>query len=275
MVVFPNAKINLGLRILSKREDGYHNLNTVFFPIQSCDALEIITQSRSDAPVEFSTSGREIPGDLETNLCLKAYHLLKKDFPQLPSIKVHLHKQIPMGAGLGGGSSDGAFMLKLLNEKFNLNINQDKLIEYALQLGSDCPFFIVNSPVLAESRGEIMKPILLNLNGKKITLVCPGIHISTKEAFSNVKPNKEVPSCEELVALPIERWRNTLINDFENSVFPSHPEIATIKEKLYELGAVYASMSGTGSTVYGIFEEYVDLKNIFPSHFEIIDTFVP
>jgi len=277
MVVFPNAKINLGLRVVSKRDDGYHNLNSVFFPVNTLDALEVVTYSSAELhpAIRFTSTGREIPGDAENNLCVKAYRLLKKDFPQLPSIHMHLHKQIPMGAGLGGGSSDGAFALKLLNEKYNLNVSQDTLIDYALQLGSDCPFFILNQPVVAESRGEIMKPIHLNLSGKKIILVCPGIHISTKETFSAIQPNDAVESCEKVVSLPIDQWKDKLINDFESSVFPKYPQIQSIKEQLYIQGAQYASMTGTGSTVYGIFEKDVDLINIFPAHYEIINTFVP
>ena len=188
MVSFPNCKINLGLNIVNKRNDGYHDFETVFFPIHLKDALEIIEKEK----FEFSTSGLPIEGEPEKNLCIKAYQLLKKDFPQLPAVQMHLHKAIPMGAGLGGGSADGAFTLKLLNKKFDLSLSEKQLINYSLQLGSDCPFFILNKPCFATGRGEILEQIDLDLSEYKILIVHPAIHISTAWAFSTIKPLKPV-----------------------------------------------------------------------------------
>jgi 4-diphosphocytidyl-2-C-methyl-D-erythritol kinase len=275
MVVFPNAKINLGLRVVSKRSDGYHDLDTVFYPIPVTDILELITNRELNQPeFSFASTGLSIPGGIDQNLCYKAYQLLKKDHPDLPAIQVHLHKLIPMGAGLGGGSSDGAFMLTLLNEQYGLQLSNEQLKEYALQLGSDCPFFINNQPCAATGRGEIMKNIDLTLKGYHLVLVCPGIHVSTKEAFHNIVPHAANPTCEELVKKPLSEWKSTLINDFEIPVFSLYPAIGEIKKMLYDKGAIYASMTGTGSTVYGIFEREPDLENIFPSHYQIISKFV-
>lgn len=270
MIYFPNAKVNLGLRVTSRREDGYHDLDTVFFPVPLNDVLEVITQSVTTADaVTFTHSGIPIPGDESSNLCIKAYQLLKKDHPTLPPIFLHLHKHIPMGAGLGGGSSDGAFMLKLLNDKYKLGLGEDQLQAYALQLGSDCPFFIINQPVQATGRGEIMQPITCSLSSKTMVLVCPGIHVSTADAFRKITLSPNAPSCDSIVERPIQEWKEKLINDFEAPVFSAFPEIATIKEKLYDAGAVYASMTGTGSTVYGIFETSPAIKNLFPAHYQL------
>ena len=270
MIYFPNAKINLGLRVTSRREDGFHDLDTVFFPVPLHDVIEVITHSTSSADaITFTHAGIPIPGEALSNLCIKAYHLLKKDYPDLPSILLHLHKHIPMGAGLGGGSSDGAFMLKLLNDKYRLGIGEDQLRHYALQLGSDCPFFIINQPVQATGRGEIMQPITFALSSKTIVLVCPGIHVSTADAFRKIKLSPNAPACAAIVERPIQEWKNNLINDFEEPVFNAFPEIATIKEKLYNAGAAYASMTGTGSTVYGIFETSPTIKELFPAHYQL------
>jgi 4-diphosphocytidyl-2-C-methyl-D-erythritol kinase len=273
MIYFPNAKVNLGLRVTARREDGFHDLDTVFFPIPLNDVLEVITHSTDSADaVNFTQSGIPIPGDETSNLCIKAYHLLKKDHPNLPPILLHLHKHIPMGAGLGGGSSDGAFMLKLLNEKYRLGIGEDQLQRYALELGSDCPFFIINQPVQATGRGEIMQPISCSLSSKTMVLVCPGIHVSTADAFSKIKLSPNAPSCASIVEGPIHEWKDRLFNDFEAPVFSAFPEIATIKEKLYDAGAIYASMTGTGSTVYGIFETSPAIKSLFPAHYQLEST---
>jgi 4-diphosphocytidyl-2-C-methyl-D-erythritol kinase len=270
MICFPNAKINLGLRVTSKREDGFHDLDTVFFPVPLHDVLEVITDSKSSADaITYRHSGIPIPGDQSSNLCIKAYQLLKKDFPELPSILLHLHKHIPMGAGLGGGSSDGAFMLKLLNDKYRLGIGADQLQKYALALGSDCPFFIINKPVQATGRGEIMQPIACTLSSKTMVLVCPGIHVSTADAFRKIKLSPNAPSCSSVIERPIQAWKDDLINDFEEPVFSAFPEIGDIKEKLYGAGALYASMTGTGSTVYGIFEQSPSIKDLFPSHYQL------
>ncbi len=250
MISFPNAKINLGLYITEKRTDGFHNLETVFFPVGWSDALEI---AHSDK-LCFTTSGIAISGSPESNLVMKAYSLLQKDF-DLPQLKIHLHKQIPFGAGLGGGSADGAFMLRMLNHRFNLNISQAKLLEYAAVLGSDCPFFILNKPVFATGRGEIMNEINLNVKGLYLLLVKPSLEVSTARAFQNVVPQKPAVSLSELINLPVQDWKSNLVNQFESSVFPQYPEIAEIKAKLYDMGAVYASMSGSGSCVFGLFNE--------------------
>ena len=252
MIVFPNCKINLGLHILNKREDGFHNLETVFYPVGLSDVLEVIpSQNREN---EITVSGVTIEGNAENNICIKAYQLLKTDFPQLPSIKIHLHKTIPIGAGLGGGSADGAFMLKLLNNKFALGLSNQQLISYSLNLGSDCPFFINNKPSYATSRGEMLEEISLDLSTYKIVLVNPGIHINTGWAFSKASPALPKKSIKEIVQQPISTWRNELTNDFEKTVFAAHPSIEAIKAALYKQGALYASMSGSGSTVFGIFE---------------------
>jgi len=245
MVTFPNSKINLGLNIVGKRNDGYHDIETVFFPVHLRDALEVIEKEK----FEFSTSGFSIEGDPEKNLCIKAYHLLKNDFPQLPTVQMYLHKAIPMGAGLGGGSADGAFTLKLLNKKFELNLSEKQLINYSLQLGSDCPFFILNKPYFATGRGEILEQAELDLSEFKILIVHPAIHISTAWAFGNIKPVKPVRSINQIIQQPISTWKDELINDFEKPVFVKYPEIKKIKDKLYNGGEIYASMSGSGSSV--------------------------
>ncbi|MEY2587996.1 MAG: hypothetical protein RLY11_1845 [Bacteroidota bacterium] len=264
MVVFPNAKINLGLRITSKRNDGYHNLDTVFYPIPLFDILEVV----SSTSFQFQTSGKKIEGNQDTNLCIKAYQFLKKDFPQLPSINIHLHKNIPMGAGMGGGSADGAFMIKLLNEKFQLGLNDSQMSAYALQLGSDCPIFIHNKPSYATGRGELLEEISLDLSHYYLLLVSPGIHVSTAEAFKGIQPNEGITSSKEIIRLPINEWKDTLINDFEISVFENHPVLKSIKGKMYGLGAIYASMTGSGSTVYGLFNDAPNYKDTFDAAIE-------
>jgi 4-diphosphocytidyl-2-C-methyl-D-erythritol kinase len=267
MVVFPNAKINLGLNIVEKRSDGFHNLETVFLPIALNDILEIIINANAFEDVGFSSSGLIIDTTNQNNLCVKAYHLLKQDY-DLPAIKMHLHKQIPMGAGLGGGSADAAFTLQLLNTKFNLQITEEKLLEYALVLGSDCPFFIINKPCFATSRGEELQPIEMDLTNYKILIVNPRIHISTAQAFTNIKPSKPSISIKEIIQQPITSWVNNLVNDFEKPIFNVYPSLQNIKDTLYAKGAVYAAMSGTGSTFFGIFNKDFDEDNIsFEEHF--------
>jgi len=272
MICFPTCKINLGLRITNKRADGFHALETVFFPISIKDALEIIIEPDTNAaPITFTSSGLAINGDPSDNLCFKAYGLLKKDYPTIPNIKMHLHKTIPMGAGLGGGSADGAFTLVALNQLFNLQLSVDKLMQYALTLGSDCPFFIINTPAFASGRGEILKPINVNLDGYYIVIVNPGIAISTKLAFSLITPKVPDTNMEAIICEPVTLWKEKLINDFEQPIFNSFPELANIKETLYQKGAVYASMTGTGSTVFGIFPTSMmdTLSFNFPSHYFI------
>ena len=251
MVVFPDCKINLGLNILHKREDDFHNLETVFFPLEFNDVLEVVS---CDSKTEFINTGIS-GGELENNLCLKAYRLLKKDFPSLPEIKLHLHKIIPVGAGLAGGSANAAFTLTLLNEKFKLNIPFEKLLVYASQLGSDCPFFLINSPCFATGVGEKLMKLNLSLSSYKVLLVNPPIHISTKELFSKITPAIPSKSIKEIILQPIDSWKNELKNDFEPIVFSMFPQIEKLKESLYQHKAIYASMTGTGSTVYGIFNK--------------------
>jgi 4-diphosphocytidyl-2-C-methyl-D-erythritol kinase len=267
MVVFPNAKINLGLRITSKRSDGYHNLDTVFYPIGLCDVLEVVQHPSQE--IIFKSSGKKIEGSIDQNLCVKAYHLLKNDFPQLPGIQIHLHKHIPMGAGMGGGSADGAFMIKLLNEKFKLGLDHEKMEGYALQLGSDCPIFIKNKSCYATGRGEEMEEIQLDLSSYFILLISPGIHVSTAEAFKNVSPDSSIRSCKEIIQQPIDNWKDALINDFEKSVFLLHPVLKEIKEDLYAKGAIYASMTGSGSSFYGIFTSAPNSKHFVDNGYEV------
>jgi 4-diphosphocytidyl-2-C-methyl-D-erythritol kinase len=264
MILFPPAKINLGLRILRKRSDGYHDLDTCFYLIGLTDVLEILPA----AEMSLNVTGIVPPGNPDDNLCVKAWHLLKADFPSLPTVYMHLHKNIPTGAGLGGGSADGAYALRGLNEKFKLGLSREQLIEYAVQLGSDCPFFIHDTPCIGSGRGELLQPIDLSLKSYHILLINPGIHISTKEAFAGTTPIEDRKPIREIIAQPIESWQEELMNDFESSIFPNHPEIARIKQQLIDAGAVYASMSGSGSTVYGIFKgEPGRLK--FPEHYFI------
>ena len=257
MITYPNAKINLGLNIVEKRPDGYHNLETIFYPINLQDALEV-TQLDGEGEYALTLSGTPIEGDPDQNLVVKTYRLLKKDFPDMPAIDIHMYKHIPTGAGLGGGSADAAFMIKLLNEKFKLGLSIEKMEEYAATLGADCAFFIRNKPVFASGIGNIFEPIQLSLKGYYLVLVKPDIFVSTKDAFSLIQPMKPSQSLREIVRMPVETWRATMKNDFEDSVFKKFPEIAAIKDKLYDLGAIYASMSGSGSSVYGIFREQVE-----------------
>ena len=263
MIVFPNAKINIGLHITEKRADGFHNLETVFFPVGWSDVLEFVVAD----DVRFSSSGILISGDPEANLVMKAYRLLQNEFA-LPPLHIHLHKQIPFGAGLGGGSSDAAFMLLKLNESFNLNLSVEKLIEYAAFLGSDCPFFILNKPVFATGRGEIMHATTVSLNDMFILLVKPPVEVPTAKAFQYVTPKKSEVSLPELLQLPVSEWKDRVANQFESSVFQQYPIVEEVKHKLYEMGATYASMSGSGSCVFGLFQEEIgDVEKLFPALF--------
>jgi 4-diphosphocytidyl-2-C-methyl-D-erythritol kinase len=263
LVSFPNCKINLGLNIVRKREDGFHDLETVFYPIPLQDALEVITLSSANCN-QFKQTGIEIPGNSDNNICIKAWEVLKSDFPDLPFVSIHLHKTIPVGAGLGGGSADGAFMLKLLNRKFNLDLDENHLINYALLLGSDCPFFIKNKPVFATGRGEVLNDIDLDLTGFKFIIVNPGIHVSTATAFGSVSPRQPSENIMDIMRLSPAQWRGRLKNDFEEPLSKQHPEIAAITDALYEKGAVYSAMSGSGSTVFGIFEKEKEVVFDFP-----------
>jgi 4-diphosphocytidyl-2-C-methyl-D-erythritol kinase len=268
MISFPNSKINIGLNIVEKRSDGFHNIESVFYPVGLCDALEVIENTaKSTERIIFSSSGIEIPGDVSSNLCCRAYQLIANDY-SLPNVKIHLHKHIPIGAGLGGGSADAAFFIRLLNEKFELGLAWGEMHHYAKQLGSDCSFFISNKPVFVEGKGDEFESIKLDLGNYFIALVYPNIHINTAKAYSGVKPKKAVRSLEnDILSLPIEQWKKNIHNDFEDSVFLQFPELKSIKDELYLQGALYASMSGSGSTLYGIFKNETDFKKKFPNAF--------
>ena len=262
MIRFPNCKINLGISILEKLPDGYHRLETVFYPLGLSDILEILPSEK----MQVTVTGSRFPGSAEDNLCYKAWQLIQAEY-QVPPVQMHLHKIIPTGAGLGGGSSDAAFTLRMLNEMFELNLTDEQLMDLAARLGMDCPYFILNSPALGTGRGEILQPVRLNLKGYFLVLVKPEVHVSTKEAYAGVKPAPAAQSLIGLLKLPVTAWRDRMINDFEKSVIDKHPEIGHIKDLLYEEGAAYASMSGSGSAVYGIFREAPELKNTFPGCF--------
>lgn len=261
MLVFPNAKINLGLNITEKRPDGYHNLETIFYPVPVEDALEINILNEGNEKFRLHQAGMEIAGEAENNLVVKAYKLLDARF-NLPPIDIHLFKHIPSGAGLGGGSADAAFMLKLLNEKFNLGLATEELEDYAARLGADCAFFVRNQPTYAEGIGNIFSPITFSLKGYQIWLVKPDIFVSTKDAFARIRPHRPDRSLKDIVQLPVEEWKGIMVNDFEESVFPQFPAIREIKEEMYRQGAIYASMSGSGSSVYGIFKEDASLPEV-------------
>jgi 4-diphosphocytidyl-2-C-methyl-D-erythritol kinase len=266
MLSFPNCKINIGLNIVSRRPDGYHNLETVFYPVPLTDALELIrSDTRLETGVRFTQTGLIVAGNPADNLCVKAWQLLKKEYPELPAVEMHLHKVIPMGAGLGGGSADGAFALQLLNRFFQLDIPEEKLAALALQLGSDCPFFIHNRPAFATGRGENLEPIPLNLSKYRIVLVNPGIHISTAQAFTGIRPQTAALALKTAISQPLTAWKDSIVNDFESTVFPLFPALKEIKEELYRQGALYASLTGTGSTLYGIFPKVVLTSFPFPS----------
>ena len=258
MITFPNAKINLGLNIVEKRPDGYHNLETIFYPINLQDALEVTRRENNDKEYTLHISGAPLEGEPEDNLVVKAYKLLKKDYPGLLPVDIHMYKHIPAGAGLGGGSSDAACMIKLLNDKFSLGLSTERMEEYAVKLGADCSFFIRNKPVFATGIGNLFEPVELSLKGYHIILIKPDIFVSTRDAFAEIKPVRPAVSLKEIVKQPMETWKHSMKNDFEDSVFKKFPEIASIKDELYDLGAVYAAMSGSGSSVYGIFKAPIE-----------------
>lgn len=254
MICFPNAKINIGLYVTAKRSDGYHNIETVFFPVPVYDVLEIVPAP--DGNTRLLLSGLEISGDLSGNLTWKAWMLIARHFPEkVAPIHIYLHKVIPMGAGMGGGSADGTFMLSLLNTFFSLGLEDERLAELALELGSDCPFFVYNRPQLATGRGEILEEVILNVdwNGYKFCMVYPGVHISTAKAFSGIVPRKPAFDLRQTGTLSVTEWKDHIVNDFEEGIFPHYPELAAIKTYLYSKGALYASMTGTGSAFYAIF----------------------
>lgn len=249
MISFPNAKINLGLNVVEKRTDGYHNIETIFYPVDLCDILEIIPAS--DGRTEFRSTGLPIPGDPERNLCLQAYHLLCRDFDLTP-VKIHLHKLIPTGAGLGGGSSDGAQTLILLNEIFRLDLSTETRMDYARSLGSDCAFFLKNSPVYAHGRGDLFEDIAVDLSRFRIVIVVPDVHADTAASYKLINPSVPEYPVTKGIKLPVQKWKNQLFNDFELPFSRRFPVVREIKEYLYNRGAIYASLSGSGSAIYAI-----------------------
>ena len=267
MICFPNAKINIGLTIIEKRPDNFHNLETLFYPIPLTDILEIIEKNNDNGgKVELKVTGTDISCDPESNLCVKAYRLLDRDYG-IPPVQIMLHKVIPMGAGLGGGSSDGAFTLTLLNKTFNLNISNERLKAYAARLGSDCAFFVENEPAFGVQKGEVLIPSEVDLSHYFLVLVKPNVFVGTAEAYAGITPAKPELSLQEYTKWRIEKWKDFIVNDFEKSIFSKHPEIPRVKNLLYENGAVYASMSGSGSSVYGLFKEETNLRELFPDCF--------
>lgn len=277
MIVFPNAKINLGLRVTGRRSDGYHDLDTIFYPIPLCDALEVVPMTSSQqTDIQLHIVGAELEGALDDNLVVRAYRLLKGEFPDLPAVEVWLYKHIPSGAGLGGGSADATFMLRLLNTMFTLGLTDKRLETLSSTLGADCPFFVRNTAVRATGTGNVFSPVTLDLTGYRIVVVKPPVFVSTREAFSRIDRLLPAPPEgreEEPVEAPFplgEDWSEAFVNDFEQSVFPLHPELAAIKRKLYDAGATYASMSGSGSALYGLFPATVPClltPHDFPSCF--------
>ena len=268
MITFPIAKINLGLNIVERRPDSYHNLETVFYPVQIKDALELTimnTHFPSATDCDIKVTNMEVEGDEQRNLVVRAYQLLKQDFHQMPRVHAHLWKGIPTQAGMGGGSSDCAYTIRLLNEMFTLSLSEEQMISYAARLGADCPFFILSRPAYAEGIGERLQPVSLDLSSYYIGVVRPDIPVSTREAFSLIQPRKPAKCCREVVMQPMETWRDELTNDFEQSVFALHPEIGAIKQQLYDLGAVYAAMSGSGSSVFGLFRDEIKICEHFPA----------
>ena len=271
MITFPLAKVNLGLNVVERRTDGYHNLQTVFYPVPLTDALEVQPMDDrfpSDTECDLKVTNIRIEGDEQRNLVVRAYELLKRNYPQMPRIHVHLWKGIPTQAGMGGGSSDCAYMIRLLNDLFDLRLTKDEMVSYAARLGADCAFFIHSGPCYAEGIGDLLTPVSLNLGGGYIGVVRADIPVSTKDAFSRIMPHYPTRNCGEVVMQPVESWRKELTNDFEDSVFALYPEIGKVKERLYDLGAVYAAMSGSGSALFGLFREYPDMLNRdFPDMF--------
>lgn len=264
-IAFPIAKINLGLNVVRRHDDGYHDLETVFYPVPIKDALEISVMDEafpSSVSCDLKVTNISINGDEQRNLVVRAYNLLAGSYP-LPRLHAHLYKGIPTQAGMGGGSSDCAYMIRLLNETFNLGLNTDEMIRYAARLGADCPFFILSRPAYAEGIGERLQPIGLDLSGWHIAVVRPDIPVPTREAFSLITPRKPPINCRDIVMRPVETWRDALTNDFEHSVFTLHPEIGQIKQQLYDMGAAYASMTGSGSSVFGLFRNQIDLDGQF------------
>lgn len=266
MIAFPNCKINIGLNIVAKRSDGFHDIETVFYPLSLCDALEIVPSTRRDGTDEFILEGIPLNGDPNQNLCMKALRLMRNVLP-VESVKMVLLKKIPSGAGLGGGSSDAAFTLKMLNTYCNAGLSNYQMRVMAAQLGSDCAFFIDATPAFAHGKGDQLEGITVKLQGMTLVLVKPPVFVSTAEAYAGITPVSATASLKELIEQPISTWRGTIKNDFEKNIFPNHPTIAAVKEKLVEMGARYASMSGSGSSVFGIFDHPMNIAHSFPNCF--------
>ncbi len=265
MIHYPISKINIGLNVTEKRSDGFHNLETIFYPVQLQDALELVHSKK----FSFSASGIPIDGNINNNLVVKAYSLLKEEYNISP-VKVHLHKNIPMGAGLGGGSADAVEMLNMLDHLFDLKIEKQKLLDYALSLGSDCPFFVDPKPVFATGRGEVFSEVEVDLSSFHLILVKPAVHVSTAEAYSNIVPHKSRLSLKGLVQFPVNKWKGNITNQFEDFVFEKYPEVGELKEFLYREGAVFALMSGSGSAVYGLFRsEKRGLEDKLPKNYQL------
>ena len=269
MLVFPNAKLNLGLYVTQRRPDGFHTLESVFVPLPWTDALEMLPAPADQPATSITLTGRPIPGNPATNLCVRAYALLQADFPQLPPAQIYLHKIVPIGAGLGGGSADAAFALKAANDLFSLNLAPEALEGYARRLGSDCAFFIRNKPVLAVEKGDVFEEIDLRLAGLGCVVVYPNLHISTAEAYARISPRPPAHPLRAALAQPLSTWRNTVGNDFETALTPSHPVLAAIKQQLYAAGAAYASLSGSGSAVYGLWEHGEPTKLAWPAEYTV------
>lgn len=265
MLVFPNAKINLGLNVIEKRPDGFHSIESIIYPIGLKDVLEFVPAGK-ETESSFSNTGIDTGPNADDNLVLKAYRLLKSHY-DLPPLHIHLHKLVPMGAGLGGGSADASFMLKALNEEFRLGLSHDELEGFATRIGSDCPFFIRNQSSLATGRGEQLAPAPVNLKGYYLALVHPGVHVDTKWAYSKIQPKIPVFHPQDVIGKDIKSWKENLMNDFEEVVFNEFPIVGQMKINMYKLGAVYASMSGSGSAVYGIFESKPEIKDVFSGNF--------
>jgi 4-diphosphocytidyl-2-C-methyl-D-erythritol kinase len=260
MVSFPGCKINLGLHILRRRPDGFHDLDTCFYPLPWSDVLEWLPSDE----LTFTATGLNIPGTEHDNLCLKAYRILQREH-SIPPVKGHLHKIVPMGAGLGGGSADGAHTLRVLNQILALNLSASQLAAYARELGSDCAYFLLNGAARGTGRGDVLEPLSLQLHGYYLVLVTPTVHVSTAQAYAGITPKSPLESLTTTLARPISEWKDHLVNDFEPSVFTRFPELVALKQKMYALGAVYASMSGSGSSVFGLFKESVSRERDFPS----------
>lgn len=268
MILYPNAKINLGLNILGKRNDDFHEIDTLMYPIGLTDIIRIEKEGcHSQGEIVLENFGLQVDSEPSDNIIVKAYKLLDNDF-NLPSLRIKLQKNIPFGAGLGGGSADATFTLLGINAFCNLNLSGDKLEDYAAKLGSDCAFFVKNKAAFSRGRGELLSPYNIDLNTYQLVLIIPNVYVSTQTAYANIKAKRPEKSIEQIVTeIPVSLWKDYLVNDFETTVFEKHPEILKIKEKLYNSGALYASMSGSGSAVFGIFEKPITVDKLFPENY--------